>query len=143
MGGMKVAKVAVAMVAAAMVAVRGGVETAAAAAAAAALPRAHHRDERRWRARQAAAEPHAIQLRRAEGDVPNQQVLHLAREHRRAAPEALAHPQVVAAHRQREAHPRRRPDAHTIPVDLGGSVGVGEARTRLHDRDVSPRVCRE
>ena len=38
-GGMKVAKVAVAMVAAAMVAVRGGVETAAAAAEAAALPR--------------------------------------------------------------------------------------------------------
>ena len=39
MGGMKVATVAVAMVAAAWVAVRGGVETAAAAAAAAALPR--------------------------------------------------------------------------------------------------------
>ena len=38
-GGMKVAKVAVALGAAAMVAVRGGVETAAAAAAAAALPR--------------------------------------------------------------------------------------------------------
>ena len=38
-GGMKVAKVAVAMVAAAMVAVKGGVETAAAAAEAAALPR--------------------------------------------------------------------------------------------------------
>jgi hypothetical protein len=39
MGGMKVAKVAVAMVAAAMVAVRGGVETAAAAEEAAVLPR--------------------------------------------------------------------------------------------------------
>jgi uncharacterized protein (DUF2267 family) len=38
-GGMKVAKAAVAMVAAAMVAVREGVETAAAAAAAAVLPR--------------------------------------------------------------------------------------------------------
>ena len=39
MGGMKVAKVAVAMVAAALGAVWGGVETAAAAAAAAVLPR--------------------------------------------------------------------------------------------------------
>jgi hypothetical protein len=105
-------------------------------------PRAHHRDERRWRARQAAAEPHAIQLRRAEGDVPHQQVLHLAREHR-VAPVALAHVQVRAAHRQREAHRRRRRDAHTAPVDLGGPVGVGEARTRLHDRDVSPHVCGE
>ena len=107
-------------------------------------PRAHHRDERGWRARQAAAEPHAIQLRRAEGDVPHQQVLHLAREHRVVTtPVALAHVQVGAAHRQREAHRRRRRDAHTVPVDLGGPVGVGEARTRLHDRDVSPHVCGE
>ena len=106
-------------------------------------PRAHHRDERRWRARQAAAEPHAIQLRRAEGDVPHQQVLHLAREHRIGRPSALAHVEVGAAHRQREAHRRRRRDARTVPVDLGGPVGVGEARTRLHDRDVSPHVCGE
>jgi len=106
-------------------------------------PRAHHRDERRWRARQAAAEPHAIQLRRAEGDAPHQQVLHLAREHRVDRPVALAHVEVRAAHRQRKAHRRRRPDARTVPVDLGGPGGVGEARTRLHDRDVSPHVCGE
>ena len=106
-------------------------------------PRAHHRDERRCRVRQAAAEPHAIQLRRAEGDVPHQQVLHLAREHRIGRPSALAHVEVGAAHRQREAHRRARRDAHAVPVDLGGPVGVGEARTRLDDRDVSPHVCRE
>ena len=106
-------------------------------------PRAHHRDERRCRARQADAEPHGIQLRRAEGDVPHQQVLHLAREHRVDRPVTLAHVQVGAAHRQREAHRRRRRDAHTVPVDLGGPVGVGEARPRLHDRDVSPHVCGE
>ncbi|KOO31945.1 hypothetical protein Ctob_016050, partial [Chrysochromulina tobinii] len=88
-------------------------------------------------------EPHAIQLRRAEGDVPHQQVLHLAREHRIGRPSALAHPQVGAAHRQREAHRRRRRDARTVPVDLGGPVGVDEARTRLHDSDVSPHVCWE
>ena len=106
-------------------------------------PRAHHRDERRCRVRQAAAEPHAIQLSRAEGGVPHQQVLHLAREHRIGRPSALAHVEVGAAHRQREAHRRRRRDARTVPVDLGGPVGVGEARTRLHDRDVRPHVCGE
>jgi hypothetical protein len=54
---------------------------------------------------------------------------------------ALAHVEVRAAHRQREAHRRARRDAHTVPVDLGGPVGVGEVRTRLHHRDVSPLVC--